>query len=919
MDTGWIILLSFLYVGVLFVVAYYAERQFERGRSLVNNPVIYSLSLAVYCTAWTFYGSVGRAATDGMGFLPIYLGPVILAPLWWVLLKKIILISKSQRITSIADFISSRYGKSTWLGIIATLISVFGIIPYISIQLKAISASYYILGHGASRVESSAATPFFLDNSLYIAGALALFTIFFGTRHLDPNERHEGLVAAIAFESLVKLIAFLAVGIFVTFGIYEGFGDLFAVASSDEAIRRLLAFQEVGIDGGEWFWLIFLSMSAIIFLPRQFHVAVVENTNPQYVARASWLFPLYLLLINIFVLPIAVGGLIQFPEHAVEPDTFVLSLPLAYGKTALAMVAAIGGFSAATSMVIVAVIALSIMISNNLVLPFLLKPQILREEGYYNLTSRLLGIRRISIVVVLLLAYAYFKSVGENYPLVSIGLISFTAVAQFAPTVIGGIYWKRGTRSGAIAGLLIGFCIWAYTLPLPTLEQAGILPFSFVESGPFGIALLRPYHLFGLTGFDHISHAAFWSLFFNAIAYFGVSLGTRQRPLEISQADIFVNIYKYRSGGGDYEVLRRQAPMQEIKQLLDRFLGPNRTREILNSYEKNHGLDLGREAMAGPDLITFVETHLTGAIGAASAKVIIGSIAKEDPISLEEMFKILEQTQEIIQYSKALERKSGELERTTLELKVANERLKELDRLKADFITTVTHELRTPITSIKALSKILLTKAELPHQKREEFLSILVNESERISRLINQVLDLEKIQTVPVDDELEMLEFTTVVRNAYNGLKQLMEEKQIDHCLELPASGHFPVRGHYDRLTQVVVNLVSNAIKFANAESGRIEVRLVPQNGSVRLSIQDNGRGIAPADQHHIFEKFTQVNDRRAGKPKGSGLGLFITKTILEHHGGRIWVESEVNRGAKFVVELPLAEQGTTHSRQAVE
>ncbi|MCB0563573.1 MAG: hypothetical protein KDD01_04275 [Phaeodactylibacter sp.] len=909
MDAGIIIFISIAYVTFLFLIAYLAEKREKAGRSLVNNPVIYSLSLAVYCTAWTYYGSVGRAATSGLGFLPIYIGPAIIAPLWWILLKKIIFISKSQRITSIADFISSRYGKSTWLGIIATLIAVFGIIPYISIQLKAISTSFDLLVTKQSAVYRHAEIPFYLDSALYIAIALAIFTILFGTRNLDPNERHEGLVAAIAFESILKLIAFLTVGAFITFWVYDGFGDLFQKAMDNPGLSRLFSLEAAGINGWEWFWLSFLSMSAVMLLPRQFHVAVVENTNPNHVAKASWLFPLYLLLINIFVLPIAIAGLDQFPSGAQEPDSFVLSLPLAYGKDILALFVGLGGFSAATSMVIVAVIALSIMIGNNLVLPLLLRTQAFQEEQYGNLSGRLLGIRRVSIVVVLLLAYGYFKAVGEQYSLVSVGLISFTAIAQFVPSVLGGIYWKRATKMGALSGLLAGFGIWAYTLPLPTMVEAGLIPIHFMEHGPFGIELLKPHELFGLHGSNHITQAAFWSLLFNCGIYFFVSLYTSQSPLEISQADIFVDIYKYRKGSSDYDIMRRQAKVQDIRILLNRFLGEPRGNLLLNAYENTQRIDLSQQQVAGADLVNYVETHLAGAIGAASAKIIIGSITKEEPISLEEMFKVLEQTKEIMQYSKALEKKSTELERTTRQLKDANEQLKELDRLKADFITTVTHELRTPITSIKALSRIMKETPGLPEEQIQEFLTIVVSESERLTRLINQVLDLEKIQSNQKNWTLAPIDFAEVTEMAYSGLKQLMRDRKIRHELKIE-NRPIEVMGHNDRLTQVVVNLISNAIKFCNPNEGAIKVNLRQAGDMAILEVRDNGKGIPKKDQKLIFEKFTQLNDETRGKPKGSGLGLFISHSIILQHSGVIYVRSQPDEGTAFLVEIPLLGTG---------
>ncbi len=901
-----IITISVGYIALLFLIAWLADRREKAGKSVVNNSGIYALSLAVFCTAWTYYGSVGRAATSGLGFLTTYLGPAILAPVWWLLLKKIILISKSQRITSVADFISSRYGKSTWLGAIATCIAVFGIIPYISIQLKAISTSFNLLvGQEVQQASKAVSPPFYQDTALYIAIALAAFTILFGTRNLDPNERHGGLVAAIAFESILKLLAFLTIGGFVTFGLYDGFGDIFEQAASAPSISRLFTLEAVGLGGWEWFWLTFLSMSAIMLLPRQFHVAVVENSHPRQVARSSWMFPLYLLLINIFVLPIAVAGLMLFPEGSVEPDSFVLSIPLEMGWDTLALFVGLGGFSAATSMVIVAVIALSIMIGNNLVLPVLLRSQDFRQGEQNSLDTGLLGIRRISIVVVLLLAYAYFKAVGEQYTLVSVGLISFTAIAQFVPAVLGGIYWKRATRQGAIWGLVVGFVVWAFSLPFPTLIEAGLIDERVMQDGLLGWPLLRPHALFGLTGYTPVASAAFWSLFLNTFTYILVSLNTRQSPLEVSQADIFVNISKYSSGSGDYEVVRRRAKVQDLRILLNRFLGVPRTTTLLTAYENQHRVDLSRQVNARAELISYAETHLAGAIGAASAKIIIASITKEDPISLEEMFKVLEQTKEIVQYSKALEKKSAELERTTQQLKEANERLQELDRLKADFITTVTHELRTPITSIRALSKIMLDSDELQPDQQQEFLQIVVSESERLTRLINQVLDIEKIQSEEGELTLSPVDFNEIVERSVNGLQQLMKERGVKHRLALHEDG-LEIMGHFDRLTQVVVNLLSNAIKFCDDEAGRVDVRAGRKGHLAVLEIEDNGPGLSPKQQELIFEKFTQISDKLKGKPQGSGLGLFISYTIVEQHGGRIGVESRLGEGATFWVELPL-------------
>jgi len=405
-----IVVASFAYVGLLFAIAYYGDKRADEGRSIIANPYIYVLSLAVYCTSWTFYGSVGRAATSGIGFLPIYLGPTLMAALWWYVMLKIIRISKQNRITSIADFIASRYGKSQTLGGLVTIIAVVGIIPYIALQLKAISNTFSIvLRYPEVVMPDQQSAPLFLgDNTFYIAMLLAAFTILFGTRHLDATERHEGLVAAIAFESVVKLLAFIAVGLFVTFAMYDGFDDIFSRAGQ---VAEMSALLTVGGDSGNytaWASLTFLSMAAIMFLPRQFQVAVVENVDERHLNKALWLFPLYLLAINIFVLPIAFGGLLHFASGTVDADTFVLTLPIAEQRPWLALFAFIGGLSAATGMVIVETIALSTMVCNDLVMPLLLRMKALRLTERRDLSGLLLGIRRGAIVLILVLGYLYF-------------------------------------------------------------------------------------------------------------------------------------------------------------------------------------------------------------------------------------------------------------------------------------------------------------------------------------------------------------------------------------------------------------------------------------------------------------------------------------------------------------------------------
>lgn len=442
-----------------------------------------------------------------------------------------------------------------------------------------------------------------------------------------------------------------------------------------------------------------------------------------------------------------------------------------------------------------------------------------------------------------------------------------------------------------------------FTLPIPSLAEASAAVAKLVEEGLFGWSFLRPYALFGMQESNQVVHAAFWSLGLNTLVFFVVSLYTRASALELSQADIFVDIYKYRDTKTNLSIRNRKASIQDIQLLLDRFLGESRRQEIFRFYESKQQVQLHQLKMGTTDFVNLAETHLAGAIGASSAKILIGAVTKEDPISLEEMFKVLESTQEILRYSKALELKSAELQRTTKKLREANEQLKELERLKADFITTVTHELRTPITSIKAIAKIMLDNPSISKQQKVDFLNILVQESERISRLINQVLDLEKLES-STKINAEPVDFAKVVRLAFNSLATLAKKRQIQFQLKTQAQNSL-VLGDQDRLQQVVVNLLSNAIKFCDPRQGEVLVLLTDDEQQVYLSVKDNGKGIPPDQQKLIFERFTQLTDQQQGKPTGSGLGLFITHTIVKNHQGSLTVHSQTDEGANFMVSLP--------------
>jgi Na+/proline symporter/nitrogen-specific signal transduction histidine kinase len=914
MIEGYVVIpVAIAYVGVLFAIAYFGDKRADAGRSIIANPYIYALSLGVYATAWTFYGSVGRAASDGVGFLPIYIGPTLMMALWWLVVRKIVRISKTHRITSLADFVSSRYGKSALLAGLVTIIAVVGVVPYIALQLKAISGSYTILAtHPDLALDGPpGVAPFAHDTAFWVALLLAIFAVLFGTRHLDASERHEGMVAAIAFESIVKLVAFLAVGVFVTYGMYGGMGELFARAAAHPRLSTLFAPLS-GAPGGyaNWAWLTLLSMLAILFLPRQFQIAVVENVNEQHIRKAVWLFPLYMLAMNVFVVPIAFGGVLHFQGSAVDPDTFVLTLPMARDQHALALLVFVGGLSAATGMVIVETIALSTMVCNDLVMPVLLRVRAARFAGRRDLTGLLLGIRRSAIVGIVLLGYLYFRLAGEAYALVAIGLISFAAVAQFAPAVIGGLYWKGATRAGALAGLAAGFAVWLYTLLLPSFAKSGWLPASFVTEGPFGVALLKPYALFGLAGLNDITHAMLWSMLVNIGAYVLVSVVTTQGAAEQAQASRFVDVYRHASGQLDVHAWKGTATVPDLTALLARFVGAERAQAALSQFAGRRGYADANALPADAALVQFVETALAGAIGGASARIMVASVVKEEALSVDEVMAMLDEASQRIASSHELEQKSRELMAATAELRAANARLRELDRMKDDFVSTVTHELRTPLTSIRAFSEILHDNPALAVEERQRFLSIVIQESERLTRLINQVLDLAKLESGRAEWQVGDVDMKAVVEDSVAATGQLFTAKDVALDVRVPA--RVPaVRGDRDRLVQVLINLLSNAAKFVDAGTGRVEVSLASDGREVSVRVADNGPGVPQADQHIIFEKVRQAGDTLTEKPQGTGLGLPISRQIVEHLGGRLWVTSTPGRGATFAFALPVAPQET--------
>jgi signal transduction histidine kinase len=508
-------------------------------------------------------------------------------------------------------------------------------------------------------------------------------------------------------------------------------------------------------------------------------------------------------------------------------------------------------------------------------------------------------------VVILLLGYAYFVAAGEAYALVSIGLVSFAAVAQFAPALLGGLYWKGATRNGALAGLSCGFVVWLYTLLLPAFAKSGWFGMDIVMNGPLELALLKPTQLFGLTGLDQTTHAMIWSMVANIGAYVAVSVMGRQSAAEHSQATLFVDVFTQTGERGSQ--WRAGTSVSALQALLGRFIGPARAAAQFTEYARVRGLKSADELEADAGLVAFAELQLAGTIGAASAHTIVATVAQEEALGLDDVMTIIDEASHVIAYSHRLEEKQRELEEATAGLKAANDRLKEVDRLKDDFISTVTHELRTPLTSIRAFSEILHDNPDLDPAERERFLGLVIKESERLTRLINQVLDLAKLESGLAEWRAAEVDLRELVSDAVGATSQIFKAQRVSVEARLPPRISL-VNADRDRVMQVMLNLLSNAVKFCEPGAGRVEVRLVQHDAqTVRVDVADNGIGIGREHQQVIFEKFRQVGDTLTQKPAGTGLGLAICRQIVARLGGRLWVDSEPGRGSTFSFTLPAA------------
>lgn len=887
-----LVLVILVYFFFLFVIALWSEKNVNS--KWVNNPYTYSLSLGVYCSAWTYYGSIGIAATSGIGFLTTYLGPVIAAPIWIYILRKILRIVKYQKISSIADFIALRYGNHRFVGALVTIICLIGIIPYISLQLKAISETFEII----TNVTPEKKTFLFQDTTFYIAVLIALFATFFGTQTTDTTDKRRGIVFIVGIESLVKLLIFLILGVYVTFYIYDGTTDIFNQASASFDVYQLSTINSLA-DGFNMFYMIAISFIAIFLLPRQFQMSVVSNQREAHLKTAIWFFPLYLLLFNVFVIYIAWAGKLNFSD-AVNADYYSLLLPLKFDSFWLALLVFIGGLSAIISMLVVSTVALSDMVSNSLIIPYGFLETLNKNNPEKN-TKYIKNIRRFSIFTLIVLAYIFYFNFSIEIALFSIGYISFVIIAQLAPSFFIGMFWYKGNSVGTILGICSGFLVLVYTLIIPFICDALYNNSYFIDHGLFGLSFLKPYQLFGIEFLTPITNAFIWSISINVIMYFVGSLYFKSSYRERNYAELFVsNINDLAHFSENAYVWKGEAYIADIRRVLERFLGVENTARAIDLYFTKHKIPKNT-VRADARFVNFSEKLLSGIIGSTSSKILISNVIKEQRISLSEVLNILEESKETIHNNKLLKDKSEQLTLLTKQLKNANDELVLKDQQKDDFLDTVAHELKTPITAIKSSAEVLMFDDEMPEELKQRFLNNIVDDTNRLTKLINNILDLEKLANGREQLDLSYNDMLTTTQNAIHFVEKLAADKGV-----IIKNYVKNVYFNYDedRMLQVFINLLTNAIKFVEPNIGVIEIALLDQDQFVLISVSDNGKGIPSEDFDYIFDKFYQSKNQTTKKPIGSGFGLSICKHIIESHKGSIWAEQK-EKGVCFFIKLP--------------
>ena len=896
-----------IYFILLFFLAQWVEGKSRLSAKVAESPLVYSLALAVYATSWTYYGSVGKAVTSGMLFTTVYIGPTLVIILWWQVMRRMVRIKNRYHIASIADFISTRYDRSASLAALATCVALIGTTPYIALQLKSVVATFPIIVS-----DSFESSPWAHKQIGPLAVLfMTVFTIMFGVRRLDPTERHEGMITAVAMESLIKLTAFLACGVFIVYVVHDGIFDVFhnTRAMGYDLDRFITLSGPVETPYSTWATYLVLSMSAIFFLPRQFHVAVVENSDERHITTAMWVFPLYMLLISFFVVPIAMEGLrIGFARD--WADTFVLRLPLWHGRPWLALFVYVGGVSAAVSMVMISAMTLSTMLVNHIALPVI---RALPFLGF--LRRRLLPLKWVAVVSVIMAGYWFEAMVGDEFILVNMGMISFAAALQFAPCILGGLFWEQGNKTGALLGLGAGFILWAYTLGVPAFAQESGIIHSIVSDGPFGIALLKPTSLFGMTAMDPLGQSVFWSMLFNVGLYSIGSMLFKTTPSGMTLARDFVRVFEKRSGmagNTDEATINLKDKTERVIKALTRYVDDPRAGSMIVASIKQAGLS-GKHKVSLTELANLlgeVEKVLSGTVGAVEAHAVIMSVdvyTPEERQRLSNMYaEILadlklspqELKQRVDYYRERealLSRQADELElrvkERTTELRAANEELEA-------FSYSVSHDLRAPLRAIDGFSQAIIEDySDKLDEDGLDYLDRVRKASQRMGELIDDILVLSRMT------RLELKRETVNLSEIALEVVEELHERTPDRHVNMYIEPNLVAVGDPGLLRLMLENLLGNAWKFSRGKSDPfVSFQREGRDGMQWFVVRDNGAGFDARYKEKLFQAFSRLHTQE--EFEGTGIGLAIVDRVVRKHGGKVDADGEVDKGASFFFTL---------------
>jgi signal transduction histidine kinase/Na+/proline symporter len=857
MSAYMIILITGMYLGILFFIAQWGK---NAGRAFLekHSAIFYAMGICVYATAWTFYGSIGRAATHGLDFLAIYLGPILFLPVWWTVMRKIIRISKAQHLNSLADFITARYGKSWSLALLTTVLVVMAITPYLALQIKAISSSANVL------LNDTKAAPIDIDLASTIL--LFVFALFYGTRFaFDPKQR-DGLIATIAFESSVKVIAAFIGGAIIVYTYFDGPSAIYQ-ESSAAGLSNLLSVQ----SSSDWMLMLIISGFAFFLLPRQFQMAVVSNKQEKDLRTAVWLVPLFLLLMNWWVVPIALGGNLRLPAGS-NPDYFFLDLAL-NASPVMAGLVFLGGLAASTSMIIVSSSAVASMISNSMIMPLFLNKRWGRKESINPVISQ-----RIGLLVVFALAFSYHALIVQKESLVSIGMISFIGIAQLAPGFLAALYWRQATSKGVLAGLSVGFVLWLTAFGVPQWlgsRSDELLLFNLFEQ------------------WSPLANISFISLGLNALVMSGISLMDSPSRLEKNQAEIFYNILNIEPSLYDNSnITSGKITYERLEKLLFRYLPDELVSETLfKRYTINRIKPKPFEPVPA-HLVSYAERLLTQMMGPATARIALHKEFESETIDQFDIQDIIKETRETKQLNTALKEKTDRLAKLTGELTRANEQLHSMGKLKDDFLYTVTHELRSPLTAIRAQIELMRDEEDMPKKVRDQFLDATINECVRLTALISNVLDIEKFESGNQQLSLSKVDLRNTLGTILD--TQLLVAEQEGVSVEIDGPEQVWTLADEKRITQVIINLLSNAIKYADRE---VKVCFKENEKNWLVHVVDDGPGVPQDAVPHLFKKFYQSDDQTVKKRVGTGLGLAISENIIKAHKGTIALTSNTPEG----------------------